>query len=122
MMAYAYIWPSQLPQAPQKGFTETGGALVLRTQMDAGIAKQRRRGLSPQQMSTTFILTTEQVATFENFVSNTIKGVARFGFPHPRTQQVVEVRIISQSEGTLYNLTYLAPGYWTLALQLEILP
>lgn len=121
-MAYAYVWPTSLPQAPQKGFTETGGALIVRTQMDAGIAKQRRRGLSAQQMNATFILTTEQVSTFENFVSNTIKGVARFGFPHPRTNTMVEVRIVSQSEGTLYNLTYLAPGYWTLGIQFEILP
>lgn len=121
-MAYAYIWPASLPQVPQKGFTETGGALIMRTQMDAGIAKQRRRGLSPSQLNTTFILTTAQVSTFETFVANTIKGIARFGFTHPRTKSIVEVRIMPQGEGTLYNLTYLAPGYWTLALQLEVLP
>lgn len=121
-MAYAYVWPLSLPQVPQKGFTETGGALILRTQMDAGIAKQRRRGLSPAQLNTTFIITSAQVATLEDFVNNTIKGVARFGFPHPRTNNIVEVRMIPQGEGTLYNLAYLAPGYWTLSLQLEVLP
>lgn len=121
-MAYAYVWPPSLPQVPQKGFTETGGALILRTQMDAGLAKQRRRGLSTSQLNTSFILTSAQVTLLEEFITNTIRGVARFGFPHPRTNNIVEVRIIPQNEGTLYNLTYLAPDYWTLTLQLEVLP
>lgn len=120
-MAYAYSWPATLPQSPQKGFTETGGPRIVRTQMDAGIAKQRYKGLGVSVMSLSFILTTEQVATFEQFVQNTIRGVARFGFPHPRTQQVVEARIVPQSD-SMYTTTYLAPGYWTLNLQLEILP
>lgn len=121
-MAYAYVWPPGLPQVPQKGFTEKGGALILRTSMDAGVAKQRRRGLSPSQMNLSFIVTTAQVTVFENFINNTIKGVSRFGYPHPRTNNIVEVRIIPQGEGTLYNLTYLAPEYWTLSLQFEVLP
>ena len=121
-MAYSYIWPASLPQVPQKGFTETGGALVLRTQMDAGVAKQRRRGLSPSQMQLAFIFTTAQVSTFELFVKNTIKGVARFGFKHPRTGVIEEVRIIPQSDGNMYNIAYLAPGYWNLSMQFEVLP
>lgn len=120
-MAYAYSWPAGLPQVPQKGFTETGGPRVVRTQMDAGIAKQRYKGLGISMLNLTFILTSEQVETLEEFVQQTIRGVARFGFPHPRTQQVVEARIVPQSD-SLYSLTYLAPGYWTLTLQLEILP
>lgn len=120
-MAYAYIWPTSLPQAPQKGFTETGGPRIVRTQMDAGIAKQRYKGLGVSVLSTSFILTTQQAETFENFVQQTLRGVARFGFPHPRTQQTEEVRIVAQGDN-LYTLTYLAPGYWTLNLQLEVLP
>lgn len=121
-MAYAYAWPPGLPQSPQKGFTETGGALIMRTQMDAGIAKQRRRGLSPSQINLSFILTTAQVSILETFIKETIKGVSRFGFPHPRTNTVEEVRIIPTGEGTLYNLAYLAPEYWTLSIQFEVLP
>ncbi len=121
-MAYIYVWPETLPQSPQKGFTETGGALILRTQMDAGIAKQRRRGLSATQMNLSFILTTEQVNILDNFVKNIIKGVSRFGFTHPRTNTVEEVRILPQNDSTLYNLAYLAPGYWTVTLQFEVLP
>jgi hypothetical protein len=121
-MAYSYIWPASLPQSPQKGFTETGGVLVIRSPMDAGPAKQRRRGSRPQTMQLSFIMSTQQVATLESFVKDTIRGTSRFGFTHPRTQAIVETRIVPQSGGEMYTITYLAPEYWTISLQLEILP
>jgi hypothetical protein len=90
--------------------------------MDAGPAKQRRRGARPQTLQVTFIMTTSQVATLEMFVKDTIKGVARFGFTHPRTNIIEEVRMVPQNSGELYTISYLAPEYWTVSLQLEILP
>lgn len=120
-MAYSYIWPTSLPQSPQKGFAETGGVLVLRTPMDAGPAKQRRRGARPQGLQVTFIMTTAQTQTLETFVKTTLQGTARFGFTHPRLNTVVETRIVPQGDGQLYTFTYLAPDYWTVSLQLEIL-
>jgi hypothetical protein len=121
-MAYSYVWPVSLPQSPQKGFVETGGVLILRTPMDSGPAKQRRRGQRPQGLQVTFIMTTAQTQTLETFVRNTIQGTARFGFTHPRLNTIVETRIVPQADSQLYSLTYLAPGYWTVSLQLEILP
>lgn len=118
----AYSWPTGVPQVPQKGFTEAGGSLILRSPMDAGPAKQRRRGKSPNTMQVSFVWTNAQTAAFESFVENTLRGTARFTFTHPRTLQTVEVRIVPQGSGTLYNITYLAPGYTTTAFQLEILP
>jgi len=121
-MAYTYIWPASLPQSPQKGFVETGGVLILRTPMDSGPAKQRRRGQRPQGLQVTFIMTTAQTQTLETFVQDTLQGTARFGFKHPRLNTTIETRIVPQAEGQLYSFTYLAPGYWTVSLQLEILP
>ena len=121
-MAYAYTWPTTLPQTPQKGYTESGGVLILRTPMDAGPAKQRYRGKKPSTMQLSFIMTDSQVVTLENFATVTLKGTARFGFTHPRTKQIVETRILTQQDGILYNAAYLAPGYWTVSMQLEILP
>lgn len=120
-MAYSYVWPPSLP-SPQKGFTESIGALVIRTPMDSGPAKMRKIGKRPQQLNVSFMLTTEQVATLEDFVLNTLQATARFGFTHPRTGVVEEVRIVPQGEGALYNVTYVAPGYYTVTLQLEVLP
>jgi len=121
-MAYTYLWPVSLPQSPQKNFTETGGALIIRTPMDSGPAKQRRRGKLPSKMTLSFIMTSAQVTTLENFVTNDIKGTARFGFTHPRTGQIVEARMIPQGDGELYTASYIAPGYYTISTTFEILP
>lgn len=121
-MAYTYSWPSTLPQVPQKGFTETGGVLVVRTSQDKGPAKMRVLGQKPQVLNVQFLMTSAQVSILEAFVKNTIKGTARFGFPHPRTLLVVETRIVPQGEGDYYTLTYTAPGYWTAQMVLEVLP
>ena len=121
-MAYTYTWPATLPQSPQKGFTESIGALILRTPMDAGPAKQRYRGRRSNDMQVSFVMTTAQVSTLSTWITNTLLGVARFGFPHPRTQTIVETRIVPTNDGALFNSTYLAPGYWTISLKLEILP
>jgi hypothetical protein len=117
-------WPTanDFPQSPQKGFSESIGLNVIRSPMDAGPAKQRRRSQRPSPMDVSFILTTAQTQTLENFVLNELEGVRRFNFLHPRLNTTVEVRIVPQSEGELFSLQYMAPGYWQASLKLEILP
>lgn len=121
-MAYTYVWPPALPQSPQKGFSESIGALIIRTPMDAGPAKERYRGRRPSTMNLTFIMKTTQVADLETWIVNTLRGTARFGFPHPRTSTIVEARIVPQGDGELFKTTYIAPGYWNVSLVFEILP
>lgn len=106
---------------PQKGYSESIGANILRTPMDSGPGKLRFRGSMPQKLTVQFLMDTSQVTIFENFVLNTLKGVLRFQFPHPRTGSTVEVRILGQGQD-LYTLTYVAPGYYNVGMQLEILP
>ena len=121
-MAYSYVWPATLPQVVQKGYTETGGVLVLRTSMDAGPAKQRRRGARTQTLQVSFLMTTDQVTALKTFVEDTLRGTSRFGFTHPRTNEVVEVRIVPQQDGAMYSVQYVAPNYYTVPITLEILP
>ena len=121
-MAYSIIWPLTLPQVPQKGFTESGGVLVVRTPTDSGPAKMRKRGSKPQTLNVQFLMTTAQTILLETFVKTTIQGTIRFGFPHPRTGVVSEVRIVPQGEGDYYTLSYVAPGYYNVSLTLEVLP
>jgi hypothetical protein len=117
-------WPTanSFPQSPQKGFSESIGVNIIRSAMDAGPAKQRRRSQRPSTMDLSFILTTAQTQTLETFVFNDLEGVKRFNFQHPRLYTTVEVRIVPQSEGELFRLQYLAPGYWQASLKFEILP
>ena len=123
-MAYTYSWPTagNFPQSPQKGFTESIGMNIIRSPMDSGPAKMRKRSNTPNTMNLSFILTTAQVTTLETWIKNTIKGVARFGFTHPRTQTVIEARIVPTSDSELFQLKYLAPGYWETSFKFEVLP
>lgn len=121
-MATAYTWPTGLPQAPTSIFQETGGVLVLRTPMDKGPAKQRRLGVMTKPMQVQFVMTTAQVATLQTFVEDTIKGVYRFAFPHPRTGSTIEARIVPNEEGMLYTVAYFTPGSFTVSMTIEELP
>lgn len=117
-----YVWPITLPQNVQKGFTETIGVLLLRTPMDSGPAKYRRRGRRPSTMNVSFIMTESQIPILETFVLNTIKGTSKFEFPHPRLHTPIDVRLVPEGDGSLYTIVYRAPGYYDINLKLEILP
>jgi hypothetical protein len=123
-------WPTTLPQSPQKGFSESVGVSVIRSQTDVGPAKQRRRANRPSEMTLSFLMTTAQTQTLEGFIKNlpnnsTLPGIAgtnRFTFTHPRLYTPVEVRIIPNSGGEFFTLQYVAPGYWNTSLKFEIMP
>lgn len=121
-MATLINWPVGLPQTPTTDYSESGGVLMLVSPMDGGPAKMRKRGVKPTQLSLVFNMTTAQVATFKTFVENTIYGTYRFNFVHPRTGSSVEVRILPQDSGVLYNLSYLSPGRYKVQLAMEIMP
>lgn len=118
-------WPTanNFPQVPQKGFSESVGINIIRSQTDAGPAKQRVRSKRPSTMQLSFIMTTQQTETLETFVTDTLHGTKRFYFPHPRKLgTTVEARIVAQQDGEFFKLQYLAPGYWQTQITFEILP
>ena len=116
-------WPTTLPQVPQKGFTETVGINIIRSTTDAGPAKQRRRASRPNGMNLSFIMTTAQTQILDDFVKTTLNGIYRFTFPHPRILGTnIDVRIVPGGTGEFFTLTYIAPGYWSTSLQMEIMP
>jgi hypothetical protein len=65
---------------------------------------------------------TSQVEALRVFVEDTIKGTARFGFPHPRTAAIVEARIVASDNGEMYSVSYIMGDNWTVSMQLEVLP
>jgi len=121
-MAASYTWAAGLPQSPVSGsFSESFGYNYLVSPMVAGAAKIRKRSNKANQMAMTFIMSTSQVEQLEAFVE-VIGGVSRFYFPHPRTGDDVEVRIVPSSEGGLYTISESAIGYWNVAMTLEQMP
>lgn len=119
---YNFTWPLGLPQRPQQNYSEDGGVLVVRTPVDKGPAKQRRLSKRIHNLSCSFHMSSAQVEMLRSFVEDSLKGTIRFGFPHPRTQQIVEVRIVPQDGGKMYTLNYVVLNVWDVSLQFEVLP
>ena len=112
-------WPAAFYSRILDGsFTETPPQNVLRTQMDAGPAKLRRRSTSAvRPMSITLFLTKAQVATFDTFYVTTLSsGATKFNMYHPRTLVTGEFRIVNQPAYTPMNQGY------TVKVDLELLP
>lgn len=121
-MAVPFVWPVTLPQNPQEDYNESSGMMILRTPMESGPAKQRRRGAKPTVLSLNYLMTDVQVETFRSFVNDNLKGVKRFGLPHPRLLTEAEVRMVPSGEGDLFTTTYVGFDCWTVAFKVEILP
>ena len=91
------IWPASLPQQPlQDGYQETEPDLLLRSSMDVGPAKVRRRytaGVKPYKLS--FAISSAHKATFQSFYLGSISsGVYPFTFPDPdNSASTISIRI-----------------------------
>lgn len=120
----SFTWPATLPQcALSDGFSESRISNIIRTPMDAGVAKSRMRGRRPQMLSAVYAMTNDQLDTFDTFLADTVRYVYRFDIPHPRTGNVVEVRIVPQGDGEVYKIDPILDGaMWRVSLMLEIMP
>jgi len=112
-------WPAAFYGCIIKGsFSETPPQNVLRTQMDVGPAKLRRRSTAGVRVfSLNLFLTKAQVATFDTFYVTTIQsGSLKFNMYHPRTHVTGEYRIVNQPIYVPIN-----EGY-DVKVSLELLP
>ncbi|EWY36780.1 hypothetical protein N825_25435 [Skermanella stibiiresistens SB22] len=93
-------WPAYLPAFPlREGYGEQLGRNVIRSAMDSGPAKLRRRGsAAPDPVALVLLLTTEQVTTFETFFRATLKdGTERFAWTDPRQGVAREYRFTADA-------------------------
>ncbi|MDP2206399.1 MAG: hypothetical protein Q8K65_08840 [Alphaproteobacteria bacterium] len=114
------IWPEDLPQSPLlDGLQETLPDNLLRTKMEQGSSKLRRRGTdAPAKITAQFLLDAAQCAVLDSFYADTLAGgVRRFGFTHPRHRDAVSCRIAQPPEYAALN-----GGYFRARLTLEVLP
>lgn len=122
-MAAAYTWPGSLPtEVDSSNYSEVSGVLTLVSPMDAGPAKMRRRGQKPKRFSVSFIMDNTQISTLETFIQSTLRGTARFNFPHPRTGVSIEVRIIPGGDSEYFSVGYFSPTLYSVSMTLEQLP
>lgn len=114
------VWPSSLPQRPTVGgYQERFAETTLRTTMDAGTAKVRRRfTAAPRQIEATFKVNAAQTGILKTFFEDmTAGGALPFGWTHPRegtpaTFRFLEAPRVAAITGTLF----------TVAVKLEHLP
>ena len=84
----AVPWPSGLQQlVNEQSFTYSFGETVLKSDVDVGPKKYRRRFTRPiDTLSATVNLTVAQFSTFQTFYNTTINGgVTTFELNHPIT-------------------------------------
>ncbi len=115
------VWPASLPQEPlTQGFSEQAPSTAIRSQMEAGPPKVRRRFTAGvRNIECQLRLTPAQVDTLDAFFGSTVAGGALpFDWKHPRGGTAVTFRFVEPP-----SYTPVARGtLWQASLRLEILP
>lgn len=114
------VWPSTLPSSPLlDGFRETVPDNVLRTDMERGPAKTRRRTTSAvRKLSVNYLMSKAQVADLETFYGTELLGGSiAFDTMHPRSAAAISCRFVKPPVYSSAN-----GEYFRVALELEVLP
>jgi hypothetical protein len=119
------LWPATLPQyLPVANYQEVPPDTTLRTPMDAGPAKLRRRyTANVRNISTIMPLTEAQLRILDSFyLDDTQGGSLPFDWVHPRYAGEspglpVTMRFIKQP-----TYTCVEPDYYNAQLDFEIMP
>ena len=112
-------WPAALQDLWLKdGFREVPPKNVLRTNMDVGPPKVRRRTTSNvRSFFGQMFLTSARVATLDTyFVTTTKSGSLTIELKHPRTGATGTYRFVKEPQYTSHNEGFIA------SIQLELLP
>lgn len=112
-------WPVGLPSPLVNGFNETLPNNTIRTEMDVGAAKVRRRTTSnPYTLTVPYLLSSSQVDDLIDFYqTDTSYGAIAFDFIHPRSGDIVSCRFLSPPQLGTSN-----GSYFPTSIQLEVLP
>jgi hypothetical protein len=113
-------WPLALPVSPLvEGFRETPPDTVLRSTMDQGPAKLRRRTTAGAgTLTLTYMLSRSQVDTLLDFFNDSLAGgTLAFDFTHPVNGAPLSCRFRQSPAYAPINAEY-----FKAALELEVLP
>lgn len=116
-------WPSSLPCPEESGASYVPADNTIRTQMDAGVPKVRRR-FTAQLCDVTLTLscTQAQVQTLEDFHDITLHGVLPFQWvDHRKPDGPENVAVYRFKSRPSYTPTPGQVGMWDASLQLEML-
>jgi hypothetical protein len=111
------VWPVTLPQKfQQDGFVDTEPNTFVKTEMDAGPPKIRRRFTATHRpVSGSMIMTSTQKAALRTFYQT--YGAMPFTFPDPDSAGTVEMIFMAPPEYVPY-----AAEDWNVKLQMAVMP
>ncbi len=111
-------WPDRLPDPMASGYSYQPQAPFVRSNMDSGLARQRRRFISvPTQVSVQWTFDRELLALFEAFVHyDLIDGAAWFSavVHNGLERSSVKARMIGA-----FKVDNIEPGSWRVSATLE---
>jgi hypothetical protein len=113
-------WPASLPQyLSVQGFSEEIPNTMLRSNVDTGPAKLRRRyTAAPEPIVGTITCTSAQVDTFRTFFETTLNGgTTSFNWVHPRKQTAATFRFTETPK-----VSALGGDGFRIGLKMEIMP
>jgi len=114
------VWPVTLPQRVQAAaFEEIPADLTIRTQMDSGPAKVRRRwSAKPRLFSFRLLFTGTQTETLDAFYYTTLDaGVDAFDWVHPRTLTAGSFKLVTPPR---YSAAGAGMFFATFQLELQL--
>lgn len=119
------FWPIELPQIPLRaGYSDTAPNNLLRSDMDTGPAKVRRRSTAkPHIAACSYVFDDAKAMIFEDFAEHTLAGGAlAFDWWHPVLKRYVRARLLSSEDG-LFTRTYFSDTLkWHYSLKFEYWP
>lgn len=117
-------WPASLPQDSFISLSVRKQDGRLRTQMDAGPPKMRRRFTAVRKIvSHSMILDGTDKQTLDSFYDNNLQGGSlRFNWTDPTTDASVEMRFTEPYEAQLVSGGDTAGRQWRISMTLEIMP
>lgn len=112
-------WPTGLPKALLAGYNDSLPDNTIRSEMDVGAAKLRRRSTSAvANLSFTILLTGSQLDDLEEFyLATTRGGTLSFTMTHPRKGGTITARFKSPPQSSP-----LGNGRYNATVALEVLP
>lgn len=112
-------WPASLPCPLLAEVDYTSRSNVIRTEMDAGIIRMRRRYTSvPENVSFSLLLTRAQLQVLFDFVSITLGDVGRFEWKEFRDPARRAAIYRFQDRPTYMPAT---PTLWRAAIKLDLM-
>jgi len=113
-------WPTSLPQNVQvRGYGERLANTALRSSMEAGAPKVRRRfTAAPKQVEVSLVMTSAETEDLEEFYDDALYGGTQpFDWTLPRTGAAITYRFLEPP-----SFRAAGPDQWEVAMKLETVP